>query len=218
LIEQNCDSVGFKFKSCSTGADLTLSAEPFELSAGWHHKTYSDESWTLMPLKPIMLIEGTRLTASTKENDLSPLLRTKTTNIILSVGVEKFTLNVGSSTICSMYESVQSLSPFLEWFTVDIEEERRQQLEKQNEIAEYQCRLQKDRQALREMFETIDTDGSGTLNDVEMGEVIRLMFEKDATCLCEKLAKMELKTQQQYFLSILDPATSNDISYQEVSY
>jgi hypothetical protein len=44
------------------------------------------------------------------------------------------------------------------------------------------------------------------------------MFEKDVTCLCEKLTEMELKTQQQYFLSILDPATSNDISYQEVSY
>lgn len=70
----------------------------------------------------------------------------------------------------------------------------------------------------RQAGDTIDTDGSGTLNDVEMGEVIRLMFEKDVTCLCEKLTKMELKTQQQYFLSILDPATSNDISYQEVSY
>jgi hypothetical protein len=172
VFSTNISDLSVGFKSCSTGADLTLSAEPFELSASRHHETYSDESWTLMPLKPIMLIEGTRLTASAKENDLSPLLRTKTTNIILSVGVEKFTLNAGSSTICSMYESVQSLSPFLEWFTVDIKEERRQQFEKQNEIAEYRCRLQNDRQALREMFDTIDTDGSGTLNDVEMGEVM----------------------------------------------
>lgn len=118
-----------------------------------------------------------------------------------------------------MYESAQSLSPFLEWLRIDsIEEERRQQLEKQNEIAEYRCRLQKDRQALREMFNSIDTDGSGTLNHNETGEVIRRMFEKDATCLCENLTEMELKTQQQYFLSILDPATSNDISYQDVSY
>ena len=70
-----------------------------------------------------------------------------------------------------------------------------------------------------EVFESIDVDGSGSLQDTELAEVIRLMFEKTTSGVInpqQKLTSLELETQHNYLLSILDPLSTNDISYQDL--
>lgn len=69
VLHFNVSDLSIEFKACFDGANLTLSAEPFELLVGQHQETCSGESWVVMPLKPIMLIEGTRLLESIREED-----------------------------------------------------------------------------------------------------------------------------------------------------
>jgi hypothetical protein len=69
VLHFNVSDLSIEFKACFDGANLTLSAEPFELLVGQHQETCSGESWVVMPLKPIMLIEGTRLLKSIREEN-----------------------------------------------------------------------------------------------------------------------------------------------------
>ena len=72
-------------------------------------------------------------------------------------------MDAGPSTICGLSEAIQSLYLFLDCLTVDIvEEEKQKQEEKKRQDEEQQLLLQETRKALKEMYESVDKDSSGT--------------------------------------------------------
>ena len=213
VLDFNICELSIVFDMAAPLAKLVVSAEPFELCAGQHQQFGDEISWVLMPLKPIIMIEEARVLAYAKEKVSK---QKSTLNVSLDVNVGNFSLDAGPSTICGLSEAIQSLYPFLDCLTVDIvEEEKQKQEEKKRQDEEQQLLLQEKRKALKEMYESVDRDGSGTLQDEELNAVIRLMLESEATCRSEQLTEHELEVQTAYFLSILDPARSNDISFQE---
>ena len=212
VLDFNICELSIVFDMAAPLAKLVVSAEPFELCAGQHQQFGDEINWVLMPLKPIIMIEEARVLAYAKEK----VSKQKSTYVSLDVGVGNFSLDAGPSTICGLSEAIQSLYPFLDCLTVDIvEEEKQKQEEKKRQDEEQQLLLQEKRKALKEMYESVDRDSSGTLQDEELSAVIRLMLESEATCRSEQLTEHELEVQTAYFLSILDPARSNDISFQE---
>lgn len=213
VLDFNICELSIIFDMAAPLAKIVVSAEPFELCAGQHQQFGDEINWVLMPLKPIIMIEEARVLAYAKEKVSK---QKSTLNVSLDVGVGNFSLDAGPSTICGLSEAIQSLYPFLDCLTVDIvEEEKQKQEEKKRQDEEQQLLLQEKRKALKEMYESVDRDGSGTLQDEELSAVIRLMLESEATCRSEQLTEHELEVQTAYFLSILDPARSNDIPFQE---
>lgn len=226
-MDFNVNSLTISLNVTAISASLVVAADPMELCAGQHQYYDARVVWSLLPLKPIIVMEGTRILLATTEKDPKQKSNAsnqssimKTIRVCLEVGVDVFCLNASPSTIVALLEAFSSVKPFATWWIEDIvEEEKQSSLERQKATEERQRHLEQRRKALLEVFELIDVDGSGSLQDTELAEVIRLMFEKTTSGVInpqQKLTSLELETQHSYLLSILDPSSTNDISYQEL--
>eukprot|EP00804_Cyclotella_cryptica_P012787 CCRYP_010547-RA/>CCRYP_010547-RA protein AED:0.05 eAED:0.05 QI:183/0.85/0.81/1/0.76/0.63/22/985/2990 len=227
IFDFNISRLTVSLNVTNTSARLVMAADPLEICAG--QPQYSDAKvvWSLLPLKPIIVIEGTRIVLFATEKDPKQKSNssiqssiTNATSVSLEIGVAFVCLNASPSTIVALLEAAKSVKPFAAWLTVDsVEKEKQISLERKKSTEEHQLRFEQRRKALLEVFESIDVDGSGSLQDTELAEVVRLMFEKTTSGAInpqQKLTAFELETQHNYLLSILDPSSTNDISYQEL--
>ena len=212
VLDLDISKVTIDLKTSPSLVNAEFSSEPFELCAGQYQQHDMEGSWVLMPLKPIVLIEGTGIVVSAKEKEKT---NSGTLEVSCYIVVDNFDLNAGPSTICSLSETVESLRPFVQLLDVSSAEDELRAQQEQREMEEEHLLIEQKRELLKKIFESVDHDGSGTLQYEELDEVIRQMLENEATCTSQQLTELELKVQRSYLLSILDPTASQDISFDQ---
>ena len=103
----------------------------------------------------------------------------------------------------------------MNWIGGDTEEEelKKQALEKQRQSLNYR------REALRGVFNSVDVDESGTLQEDELEQVVLMLFAEDTLQIvngAQRLTTPELKRERDYLISVLDSGQTNKVSYKEV--
>jgi hypothetical protein len=168
ILDFNVANITIDLDMSAASATLAIRTEPFELCAGQHQHSDAKETWILLPLKPIVVIDGVGALlllhekgSNRQPNTTASPPSSKILTVSLQIGMDVFSLNISPSAIIAFKEAANSLTPFLEWMAVDAtEEEKRIMMEKQKE-SERRLALDVSRNALLEVFKMIDVDDSG---------------------------------------------------------
>jgi hypothetical protein len=234
VLVLDIDDFSFKVQSTGMSGELVLSTVPITLSAGQivQHLSSSDDpgiEWTTIPCKPIITIQGIRLRAAGKEI-ISQLESSSDTTpscmeVHIDCGADSFILNASPSALVALNGVSLSLDPLLAWAAGDIHEEERIRLENEAKLEEERTAFRNRREALRAVFNSVDVDESGILQDDEIVNMIHVLlaenieFGNDASQIvdaAQRLTPMELMRELDFLFSTLDPMHPNEISYQDV--
>ena len=136
-MDINVNSLTISLNVTTTSASLVLEADPMELCAGQHHYYDARVVWSLLPLKPIIVIEGTRIFVVTAEKD-----PTQKSNASIQSSIMKtirVCLEVGVDVLCL------TVSPFAIWGAADsVEEENKISLERKKQPKSINCAWSKE--------------------------------------------------------------------------
>lgn len=237
ILVLDVDDLLVKIQSSGMSGDLVISTVPISFCAGQiiQQLSFSDDSgcidWAMLPSKPILSAHGIRLRASGKEKkselDHSQELIAQPSCIELDidVGTETFVLNVSPSTLVALIGVSTSLEPFMEWTAGEDDKDALVRLEKEALLEEEKKSFLNRRQALLEVFNSVDADESGLLQDEEIDNMIHVLLAEDiefgndasqVVDVAQRLTPEELKRERDFFISNIDPMHPNRISYRDV--
>ena len=224
ILELKTAELTVKFQSSGQSGNLSISSAPISLHAGQitHYQSSSSDlanngiEWKVMPFHPILSVHGAMFHASFKEKTASKeSAKVGTLCVDLEMRIDTIALNTSPSTLVALIGFSSSLEPFMDWIGGDTEEEelKKQALEKQRQSLNYR------REALRGVFNSVDVDESGTLQEDELEQVVLMLFAEDTLQIvngAQRLTTPELKRERDYLISVLDSGQTNKVSYKEV--
>lgn len=237
IIDLEINEFTVKFRSIGMSGDLAISSVPIALHAGQiiHYPSLSDNDgieWRIMPYKPIIVADGIHILTTThhstpagkeKESRTKPDLdssQASTLRIDVEIGTDLFVVNASPSTLLALIGFSSSLDPFLEWAGGDAEEEERIRLEKEGDLEEEKVANQYRREALWAVFNSVDVDESGTLQEEELERIVLMLYASQivngVVNGAQRLTRDELKRERDHLVSIIDSSHSNQVSYREV--
>ncbi|KAL7553819.1 hypothetical protein ACHAWF_017158 [Thalassiosira exigua] len=224
ILDFEIDNVAVKLRSSGMSGDLQLSMPVAFRAARIIDSPSLDHpgiECKKMPFKPIIKAEQVRLMAKFKESEGAS---TESSTFLCSVEVatDEFQLNASPSTLEAVIGFLPSLDPFLDWGRGEAEEEERARLEKETaKLDEDKANLSYRRRALRKIFNSVDLNESGTLQEEEVDQIVLMLFadRNDASRIvngAQRLTAAELKRERDHLLFIVDSGHTNQVSYQEV--
>jgi hypothetical protein len=214
ILHFDVKDIGITLDSKGMSGMLTLATEPFEMRPGQVINAQPFD-WSLLPFKPVASIQGVRLIASTKET------RFKTESILevdIKQGLESVLVSASSLTLAALNGAIESLQPFI---ASDEEYEKQLEAQKQAKLDDFRSNVQRQRRELINLFNAIDVDQSHTLQDNELGQLIRMMIEKTGSGLptinsATGLTSAEFDREKDFLLSILDSKGVNEVTLPEL--
>ncbi len=225
-------TIQMKIETIGISGDLVIMPDTMALRAG-QIRSYQPNlkngslEWNVLPFKPLMTVDGARLRASLREmhneGKESGVIRF---GVDMKVGTEKFTLNGSPSNVVALLSTLESLDPL--WGGSKefrkAKEEERIKIEQQKQLMEEKTKLQYQRDALLRIFNSVDVDGSGSLQEEELQKVVSMLFEEGTFGTNEshildseqQPTAEEIARERNRLISFIDPNRSNDVSFPEV--
>lgn len=235
ILELILNSIQMKTETNGTSGDIVILPDSIVLRAGQirHHQPnleYGTLEWNVLPFKPMIIVDGARLCASAKEIHSKDKESTSLSNYVtklgvdVKVGAERLDLNGSPSTIVALLSTIESLDPLWGGSSESRKaaEEERIKIEQQKQLQEEQTKLQYQRDALLRIFNSVDVDGSGSLQEEELQKVVRTLFDQGRLGSNDKLdagqqpTSEEIERERDRLISFIDPSRSNDVSFPEV--
>ncbi|KAL7469339.1 hypothetical protein ACHAXS_011097, partial [Conticribra weissflogii] len=232
ILELKLNTIQMKTETIGISGDLVILHDSMALRAGQIRSyqpnlKYGSLEWNVLPFKPLMTVDGARLRASLREmhneGKESGVIRY---GVDMKVGTEKFTLNGSPSNVVALLSTLESLDPL--WGGSKefrkAKEEERIKIEQQKQLMEEKTKLQYQRDALLRIFNSVDVDGSGSLQEEELQKVVRMLFEEGTFGTNEshvldsgqQPTAEEIARERNRLISFIDPNRSNDVSFPEV--
>lgn len=222
LLDFNINKIALVLNTGGTSGHLVISTGPFSLDTARvkslhshsEDKAGSIRHW-LMPLKPILLIEGVEIDATGQE-ETSRLDETDTETTVLrmnmNISADSFALNASPTTIVAVRGVITSFEPMLKWIQGDADELARIEMLKLEE--EKRKTIEIHRRVLKKIFTEIDVDGSGFLCSDELEQVVVMLWKEARPGFT--LTDEELKKETNYFVTMIDRSKSNEVTYQDL--
>jgi hypothetical protein len=216
VLHFDAKKLEIKLESTGMNGKLTILAEPFELSPGQMINGTSKHSldWTLLPYKPIITVQGVKLLTSITERR-SP--SETTYEIDVKQGVEFVFVSVSPLTLVALAGVLKSFK-----LAEDNDYEEQFKALKETELNNYRSRVALQREELESIFNSIDADHSGTLEDFELEQLVRMMCEKSSGVglptinSASGLTTAELNREKMFLISLLDSKGMNEVTLLDV--
>lgn len=225
VLDFSISEVGINCRTDGLSGKLSVLPQTLELCAAQvsrHQPNLRDGIllWKLMPLKPILTIDGARIDViAMPETEVNEPIMTRL-QIDTKIGAESFAFNASPSAIVALIGIANSFV-VLRSNNSDTEEAVRAQLERRKSYEEERNLIQSRRDALYRIFNSIDADESGTLQRDELDQAVLALFEDNTNhCSSEQralsLTTDELKRETDFLRSVIDPKSSNAANFEAI--
>jgi len=226
VLDFSISEVGINCRTDGLSGKLSILPQTLELCAAQvsrHQPNLRDGIllWKLMPLKPILTIDGARIDAiAVPETESSePIM--KRLQIDTKIGAESFAFNASPSAVVALIGIANSLEVLRRSNNSDAEETVHAQLERRKSYEEERNLIQYRRDALFRIFNSIDADESGTLQRDELDQAVLALFEDNSNdCSSEQraltLTTDELRRETDFLRSVIDPKSSNAANFEAI--
>jgi hypothetical protein len=217
ILHFNVNDIEITLDSSGTTGYLKMTTEPFEFCAGQIIATSSQHlDWELLPFKPIVTVQGVKFLSSIKENRT---IKKTMFDIGMRSGVEFVEVISSPLTLTALNGAIHTLQPF---FSPDMEYEEQLKAQRKAEHDDKRSNLLRQRQELQRIFDAIDVDQSGTLQDNELEKLVRMMFEKSSgsdmstTNSVTGLTAAEMHREKMSLLSMFDSKGTHEVTFPDV--
>lgn len=217
ILHFDVKDIEITFDSSGTTGYVKMTTEPFEFCAGQVISTSNqDLDWEILPFKPIVTVQGVRFHTSIKENRT---IKKSIYDIGMRSGVEFVEVISSPLTLTALNGAIYSLQPF---FAPDMAYEEQLKAQRKAEQDDNRSNFLRQRQELKRVFNAIDVDQSGTLQDNELENLVRMIFENSPgsemspTNSAAGLTAAEMHREKMFLLSMFDSKGTNEVTFPDV--
>lgn len=197
LLHFAVNSVLIRSTSLCMSGELSVSTEPFVLSAAQFKRKQLYFDWSLLPFKPIVTIIGSKA-AIIAERQQNPESGPKQNRIDVNVKVESFEINASPSTTAALLGSVQSIVASMEVETntgdaAITNQDLIQKVEKHD--------IQFQRNALLNTFHSAGVDSAELLDGEDLDKIILFLCNGHSSC-AHHLTATEIEREKDFVFSL----------------